>query len=82
MALSSANVGKYEFLTEGLSEKGLLEKAATIKKIKYLQLGSELEKQTDTAKKQYQGLDKVYKFDKENYLKNLADQTKSKKTTT
>ena len=26
-------------------------------------LGSELEKQTDITKKQYQGLDKVYKFD-------------------
>ena len=38
LALSSGNVGKCEFLTgeEVLPEIGLLEKAATIKKFKYL----------------------------------------------
>ena len=53
-ALSSGNVGKYEFLTEKdiLTEKKLLEKAATIKTLEYFPLGSELKKnQTDIAKK-------------------------------
>ena len=42
MALSSGNVGKYEFLTgKGvLPEEGLLQKAATIKKFEYLLLSS------------------------------------------
>ena len=42
--LSSENVSKYEFLTveDVLPEKGLLEKAATIKKIEYSPLRSEL----------------------------------------
>ena len=66
LALSSGNVGKYEFLTgeKVLPEKGVLEKAATIKRFEYSPLGSELKKQIDIAnKKQYQGLDKVYEFD-------------------
>ena len=44
-ALPSGNVSKYEFLTseDVLQEKGLLEKVATIKKIEYSPLGSELE---------------------------------------
>ena len=65
VALSSGNVGKYEFLTdeEVLPEKGPLQKAATIKKFEYSPLGSVLKRQTDNAKKQYQGLDKVYEFD-------------------
>ena len=44
-ALPSGNVSKYEFLTseDVLPEKGLLEKVATIKKIEYSPLGSELE---------------------------------------
>ena len=42
--LSSENVSKYEFLTgeDVLPEKGLLEKAATIKKIEYSPLRSVL----------------------------------------
>ena len=54
LPLSSGNVGKYEFLTgeEVLPEKVLLEKAATIKRFKYSQLGHGLKKQTEMAKKQ------------------------------
>ena len=60
--LSSGNVDKYEFLTgeEVLPEKGLLEKAATIKRFEYPSLGSELQKQTDIVENQHQGLDKVF----------------------
>ena len=45
-ALSSRNVGKYEFSTGEniLMEKDLLEKAATITKFEYSPLGSELKK--------------------------------------
>lgn len=48
MALSSENIGRYEFLTgeEVLLEKNLLEKAGTIKGFEYLLLGIELKKQT------------------------------------
>ena len=45
------------------SEKDLLEKAAAIKILEYSPLGSELKKQTDTARKLYQSLDNVYEFD-------------------
>ena len=64
--LSSGNVRKYEFLTgkDVLPEKGLLEKAATIKRFQYSSLGNELKKQTDIAKKEYQGLDTIYECDK------------------
>ena len=57
-ALTPGNIDKYEFLTgqEILPEKGVLKKAATIKKFECLTLGSELKKQADIAKKQYQGL--------------------------
>ena len=43
-ALSSGNVGKYEFLTgkDVLSEKGLLEKAAAVKRVEYLPSGSKV----------------------------------------
>ena len=56
--LSSENVGKYEFLTseDVLQEKGILEKAATIKRFKYSPLSNELKKnkkQMDIAKDQY-----------------------------
>ena len=34
-----------------LQEKGILEKAATIKKVEYLSLGSQLKNKTDSAKK-------------------------------
>ena len=46
-ALSSRNFSKYEFLIgeDVLPEKGLLEKAATIKKFENLPSGSELKKQ-------------------------------------
>ena len=52
-ALSSRNVSKYEFLTgkDILPVKELLEKAATIKRFKYLPLGKELKAQIDIAKK-------------------------------
>ena len=47
-----------------LPEKDLIKKAATIKRFEYSPLRSELKKQIDVARKQYQRLDKVYKFDK------------------
>ena len=55
-ALSSGNVGNYKILTDKdvLLEKGLLEKAATIKRFEYSPLGSDLKKQTSIAGKQYQ----------------------------
>ena len=43
-------------------EKDLLENAATIKRFGYSPLGKELKEQTDTERKQYQGLDKIYDF--------------------
>ena len=50
------NVGNYKILTdEGvLLEKGLLEKAATIKIFEYSPIGSHLKMQTSIAGKQYQ----------------------------
>ena len=50
-ALSLGNVGKHEFLTSHnvLPEKGLLEKAASMKRFEYSPLGNELKKQTDIA---------------------------------
>ena len=41
-----------------LVEKGLLEKAVTLKIFEYWLLGSELKKQTDNAKKQYEKLER------------------------
>ena len=58
LALSSGNVGKYDFLTV-LLEKELSEKATTVKRIEYSPLGSELKKQTDIVVKQYQGLKRM-----------------------
>ena len=54
------------FLTgeDVLLEKDLLEKVATIKRFKYLSLGTWLRRQIDIARKQYQGFDKAYEFDK------------------
>ena len=48
-ALSSGNVSKYEFLTgkDVLTEKNLLEKAATMKRFEYLPIGKKLKAQTD-----------------------------------
>ena len=79
-ALSSGYVSKYEFLTgkDVLPEKDLLEKAATLKKFEYFPLWKELKAQTDIAKKQYQGLDKIYEFDetinKNQHLKSIINQ--------
>ena len=54
---------------EVVPEKGLLEKATTIKRFEYSLLGSELKKQTNIAEKQYQ------KFsDKEQQVQNIANQ--------
>ena len=80
-ALSSGNVGKYEFLIvwDILWEKDWLGKAATIKMFEYLLIDSELKKQTDFAKSQCQGLNKVYIFDKKTDFKKI--QTKIKKLT-
>ena len=46
------------------TRKRIAKKAATIKKFEYLPIGSELKRQTDSAKKKYQVLHKVYEFDK------------------
>ena len=81
-ALSSGYVSKFEFLTDKdvLPGKDLLEKVATMKTFKYLQLDKELKAQTDIAKKQYQKLEDTYDFDKiikkekptrENYRSNI-----------
>ena len=48
-------------------KKDLLEKAATIKRFEYSPLNSEFKKQNYIEKKQYQGLDKLLTFDKEDY---------------
>ena len=52
LALSSGNVGKFELLTEEevLLEKGILEKAATIKISEQLPLDCELKKNSAIAK--------------------------------
>ena len=71
-ALSSGNVKKYGFLTckDVLSEKDLLEKAATFKRFEYSPLGKELKKQTIVAEKRHQDFDKVFNYDeKEEPLK-------------
>ena len=54
-----------------LPEEELLQKAATIKRFEYSPLGSQLKIQTDIVKKkkQYETLDKVYKFN-ETTIKN------------
>ena len=63
---TSWNVSKYQVLTgkDVLTQKYLLEKAATIKRFEYSPLGKKLKAQNDTAKKQYQKLDNTYEFDK------------------
>ena len=67
MALLSGNVVKYKLLTgeNVLPEKGLLETAAAIKKIWIFAIEKWIEKCTDIAKKQHQGLGKAHEFDKE-----------------
>ena len=47
-----------------LLEKDLVEKAVTIKRLKYSLLDEELKKQTSIAEKQYQKFDKTFEFDK------------------
>ena len=64
-AISSENVSKYEFLTsEVLPEKGLFEKAATIKRFEYSPLSSELKKWHCKKIISYQGLNKVHECDR------------------
>ena len=60
-ALSSENVSKYEFSTgkDVLLEKGLLEKAAAIKRFKYSPLGKELKAQIRAVEKKCQKLDSL-----------------------
>ena len=65
-ALTSGNISKYEFLTgkDVLTEKGLLEKAAGLKRFEYSPLGKELKAPTSAAEKQYQKLDKIFESNK------------------
>ena len=62
-----------------IPEKNLPEKAAAIKRFEYSSLGKELEAQTDTAKKQYQGLDKAFISNKDNKNVNESLFKKEKK---
>ena len=61
-ALSSGNVSKYEFLIgkDVLPKRGLLEKAATMKRFEYSPLGKEFKAQTDIVKKQDEKLDDTF----------------------
>ena len=63
-----------------LLAKDLLGKAATSQGFEYSQFGSELKKQTDTARKQYQGLDEVFELNKkeETIIKKEKPITKTK----
>ena len=40
-------------------------------------LGSDLKKQTGATRKEYQGLDKVYKLDKKNSFRRLTDKDRN-----
>ena len=64
-APSSENVSKYEFLTgkDVLAKKDLLEKAVTMRRFEYPSLCKELKARTDITKKQYQGLNKIFRSD-------------------
>ena len=77
-ALSTGNIGKYEFLTikDVLSQKYLLEKAATIKEFVYSALDTVLKVQTSIAEKQYQVLAKAYEFHNVNEFKKRLDKDK------
>ena len=60
----------------------MLEKIAGSKGFEYSLLGSELKKQTDIAKKQYQGLDKIFSSNKDSKHLNeslIKEQTVAKK---
>ena len=63
-ALSSGNIGKYEFLAgkDVLPEKALLEKAAIIKIFQFLPWGNELKNQTFTEKRYKKFDDKKVNF--------------------
>ena len=50
-------------------EKGLLEKAAAIKRFEYLLLGKELKAQADIVRKQYQNLDDTFESNKKKEFK-------------
>ena len=75
--LWSGNIGIYEFLTgqNVLAEKGLVEKAATVKRFECSPWVSELKKQTSIAEKQFQRSDsgdealKIKKDDKASPIK-------------
>ena len=74
--VSTGSFNKYEYLTENyfLSEKGLLEKAVTIKRFAYSPLGSGLKTETGTGKDQYK-----YLKDQINIINNnMQDNTKVK----
>ena len=74
--VSTGSFNKYEYLTENyfLSEKGLLEKAVTIKRFAYSPLGSGLKAETGTGKDQYK-----YLKDQINIINNnIQDNTKVK----
>ena len=65
-AFLSGNNSKHEVLTgkDALPEKGLLEKAVTLKIFEYAPLSKEFKAQTRVAGKQYQGFNKLFKHDK------------------
>ena len=65
------NVVKHEFLTgkDVLPEKGLLEKAATIKKSEYLSLGRELIKKTYIAKNNIKDKERFMNLTKRKMMK-------------
>ena len=80
-ALSAGNFSKYEFLTgkDFLSEKDLLEKATTMKRLEYMPLGKESKAQTDIEKKQCQGSNKAFICVKDNTNVNESLTEKEKK---
>ena len=57
----------------------MLEKVATMKWFEYSPLGKELKAQTDIAKKQHQGLDKVFISNKDDKDINVSFIKKEKK---
>ena len=59
-----------------LPEKDMFGKAAAMKKFEHSPISSELKKQTDIAKKQYQRLDKVYEFDQKESDETIVKMTK------
>ena len=82
LALSLGNLGKIWIFDRWgvLPERDLLEKAGTFKWFEFSPFGSELKKQTDFGKKQYQGLSWVCEFDKADDFKMLKTKLKNKQT--